>query len=239
MVIVFLLLISCKKSEDRACWKGYGEESALEIPITDSVHTWYLNKGIKYRIFQDSSRKIVVNSGSNMVNLVEVLYEGTNLTINDLNKCHFLRKAKHDIEVEIHYPYYGEFFIEPSDSVVFEETVVADSLRIQLAFGGGSMILNTDVDYLNVVVSRGTADYTLSGQANHAEVKVQDRGFANATNFTSNYLFAYQNSTTDLYVNTQGANTLVIIDGTGDVYTTGTPTQLTTKINGSGDLLER
>ena len=240
IVVISCLLIfaSCKKSEDRSCWKFHGEESSLEIPIVDSVHTWYLNKGIKYRIFQDSSRKIVVKGGKNMLNLVEVKQEGTDLTVNNHNKCNFLRSAKRHVEVEIHYPYVGEFYFEPSDSVIFEGTIVSDTLRIQLAFGGGTMVLDADADYLNVVVSRGTGDYILSGQANHAEVKVQDKGFADATNFTASSLFAYQNSTADLKINTEGAGVLVIIDGTGDVYMKGTPTQLTSVINGSGQLIQ-
>ena len=238
LILILVLFTACKKSEDRSCWKGHGEESTLEIPITDSVHTWYLKKGIKYRIFQDSTRRVVIKGGENMINHVETTHEGTDYTIKNNNRCNFLRTPDRFVEVEIHYPYMGTFFIEPSDSVVFMDTIVTDSIRVELAFGGGSMLLNVDTDFINVVVSRGTADYKLGGTAYHAEVKVQDRGFADATEFTAVTTFAYQNSTADLHINMEGSAMLVQIDGTGDVYAIGTPTQMTTIFNGSGELLE-
>lgn len=236
-ILLLLLFSACKKGEDRSCWKGHGDDTVLEIPITDSVHTWYMNKDIKYRIIQDSSNKIVIKGGANMVKHVSVIQEGTDLTIENNNRCNFFRSADRGVEVEVHYPRFGEFFFEPSDSIIFEDTISADTLRIQLAFGGGSMKLNVDTKWLSVVVSRGTGDYVVGGYAERAEVKVQDKGFADATELSTLHLFAYQNSTANLWVNIDYTNATIRIDGPGDVYATGTPITLKKELYGSGEFL--
>src|SRR5690606_10456878 len=117
--------------------------------------------------------------------------------------------ASNLVEVEIHYPHYGRFYIEPSDSVIFEETMVCDSLFIELREGGGSMVLDVESNFLEVIVSNGTADYNISGFSKRAELKVQHKGYGNASNLKANSYFAYQNSVADLEINLDGANSFV------------------------------
>ncbi|MBD3638184.1 MAG: DUF2807 domain-containing protein [Crocinitomicaceae bacterium] len=237
--IFFLLLVfvSCKKKDERSCWKGNGVDSSLEIPL-DSVDTWNMfGSHVKYHIFQDTSRKIVVRGGANLIKLIGVEQDGYDVTVTNNNKCHFLRDPDKIVEVEIHYPHLRRFFFEPSDSVIFEGTVVSDSLIIQIAHAGGSMVLDVDTEFTKVVVSRGTGNYVLSGNSNIAEVKVQDKGFGDATNFTANSIFVYQNSTADLWVNLEGANAQVDIDGSGDVHALGQPNSLVKNQVGSGQFI--
>lgn len=235
--IVCVILVSCKKSDERSCWKGHGNDTSLEIPL-DSVNSWRLGKGIKYRIIQDNQKKLVVKGGENMVKLVQADYDGYELNIHNENKCHFLRDAERHIEVEIHYPVIRKIYAEPSDSLIFEGKFNADTIRVELAFAGGTMLMDTQAEYLQIVVAIGTGDYILSGYAKHAEVKCQDRGFADASNFTAKSVFVYQNSTADMFVNLDSTSALVVIDGTGDVYAKGNPGLLTTDIIGSGKLIQ-
>lgn len=236
-ILLLLVFVSCKKSEDRSCWKGHGDETFLEIPITDSVLTWQMKKGIKYRIFQDSSRKIVVRGGENMIKHISVTHVGTEVTVENKNRCNFLRDSDRKVEVEVHYPYYGKFYFEPTDSVIFEDTIQADTLKIQLAFGGGSARLNVNTKWLSAVVSRGTGDILVGGYSERAEVKIQDKGFADATKLSTLHLFAFSNSRANLRVNIQGTNATIRIDGPGDIYGTGTPINLIEEINGGGEFL--
>ncbi|MCH2235564.1 MAG: DUF2807 domain-containing protein [Crocinitomicaceae bacterium] len=235
-VIAALLMFSCKKSTERSCFKSAGEYSQIDIPISD-VDSISLFKNIKYRIFQDSQNVVRVKGGENLISFVDVQNEGGMLSIANENSCNFFRKYKEEIEVEIHYPNYSRFYIEPSDSVIFMDTIRSTDLRIDLRDGGGSAILTTESNFLSIVVSNGTADYVLKGFANQAEVKVQNNGFADATGFTANDLFLYQRSTGDLKANVDGANVLLIIDGIGNVYYQGTPNTEDLNFNGSGEYL--
>jgi hypothetical protein len=236
-ILILILGFSCKKSEERKCWKGLGSDSSVEIPL-DSVNFFNLNKGVKYRIYQDTLRKVVVKGGENVIGLVDVVNEDCELTISNLNKCNFLRDSERVIEVEIHYPYLNEFYIEPSDSIVFENTVISNSLNIELREGGGSMLLDVDVNTLGIVVSKGTADYTLTGSANSASIKIQHNGFADASGFSANNIYGYSNSTADLRLNLDSCDALIGVNGPGNVYYTGVPLSLIEESIGSGQLLE-
>lgn len=235
--LLLLVISSCKKSEDRGCFKSTGDATSIEIPL-DSVHSFNLYKNIRYRIFQDSLRKVVVNGGENVVNFIDVQNENGIVSIRNTNSCNFLRKSEDFIEVEIHYPYYKEFYIEPSDSVIFENTIEADSLIIEIREGGGSAKLDVDVNFISINVSYGTADYVLTGQANNAEIKIQNNGFADASGFNAPYIFIYNNSTGDLKIDLTNSDAFVVIEGTGEVYYSGTPDAIDLNTIGSGQLIK-
>ncbi|MBI3133125.1 MAG: DUF2807 domain-containing protein [Bacteroidetes bacterium] len=237
LTLTSLFLICCKKPADRSCFKSTGDQTSVEIPL-DSVHTFNLYKNIRYRIFQDNSRKLVVKGGANVVNLIEAKNENGVVSVSNKNKCNFLRKSEDLVEVEIHYPYLNHFYIEPSDSVIFENTITGDSLWIQMREGGGSARLDVNVNFLSINVSYGTGDYVLSGYANNAEVKIQNNGFADASQFNSPYVFVYNNSTGDLKINLENAYAFVVLEGTGEIYYTGQPDSLSLVQPGSGELIK-
>lgn len=235
--LILLVMVSCKKPEDRTCWKGHGNQTSVEFPL-DSIHSFYLGKKIKYRIYEDNERKVVIRGGENMIKQIELDYSDHKLTINNLNKCHFLRDHERKIEVDIHYPVYDTLYLTASDSIIFKDTIKSPVLFVEMEEAGGTMLLNVDNVKTEIVVSIGTADYILGGHASSALLKIQDKGYADASNFTSDNLFAYQNSTSDLYLNLHGAIATVWIAGTGDVYYSGTPDSLSLQGVGSGKLIE-
>ncbi|MEX1002642.1 MAG: DUF2807 domain-containing protein [Crocinitomicaceae bacterium] len=234
---VLLAFFGCKKKEDRKCWKGHGEETFIEIPL-DSVRSFDLGKGIRYKIYQDDLNKVVIRGGANMVNLIEVEDRQDTLYIDNNNSCNFLRDHERDVVVEIHYPYLQDFYIEPSDSVTFENTVSGDFLKIEIREAGGSLKLNTDVGFLYMVVSHGSGDFTVSGKATSAQLKVQHNGYGDARNFKADQLLVYQNSTAPIKINADNTKLEVEIQGIGDVFYTGTPIEVSLAGNGSGELIK-
>ena len=240
ILMLVLFLAGCKKSNERSCWKGHGDDTVKEIPITDSIASFILNKNVKYRIFQDNQNKIIVKGGSNMVDLVSADYDASTYEMNiaNNNKCNFLRDSERGIEVEIHYPDYRDFLLIVSDSVIFEDTITSSELLIEMFESGGTAKLNIDANIFSIVVSRGTADYIVTGHANYAEIKAQDKGYANALGLTADVLFVYQNSTADIQLDVDSAEVEVRLEATGNVYYKGTPDQISESGYGSGKLIE-
>jgi hypothetical protein len=197
-----------------------------------------LYKNIRYRIFEDTLRKVVIRGGENVVGFIGVEQTAYQASIRNNNGCNFLRDPGDDITVEIHYPFLKRFYIEPSDSVIFENTIHGDSLFVDLRDGGGSAMLDVDVNFLYINVTHGTADYTLSGSANNAEVKIQNNGFADATAFNTPYIFLYQNSTANLKINLEGTAGLVWINGTGNVLYSGNSGALELTRTGTGEFMK-
>jgi hypothetical protein len=173
-----------------------------------------------------------------MVNQIALEYNNQELRISNKNKCHFLRSSNRYLEVAIYYPEFKKLYFEASDSVIFHDTLHSDTLSIQMHEGGGSMVLNVDNKFISIVVSEGAADYTLAGKSVRSEIKIQNKGFADASKFTSNSMFIYQNSTSDLKVNVEGCSVNAIIAGSGNLYRTGSPTNFSLSGEGGGALIE-
>ncbi len=238
LMTMAFLAVQCQKPAERTCFKSTGEYAELEIPL-DSVRHFKLNNHIIYRIYQNNERKVVVKGGENLIQQIDVSDNGDNvLTVTNNNQCDFLRDVDEQVEVEIHYPYYASFYIDPSDSVVFEDTITGGFLDIEIRDGGGSVQLDVDVFEVAIVVSHGAADYKIGGRAERAALKVQNNGAGDATSFNPAYAYVYQNSTADVFVELGNANALVIIDGTGDVYYIGDAINIESSGSGSGKIIQ-
>jgi hypothetical protein len=233
--MVCLLITSCEKPENRTCWKGAGDYTEISIPL-DSIRAFHLNKKIKYRIYQDDSYKVIIKGGSNLVSQIELDNRDNVLYVDNRNKCDFLRYPEDLVEVEIHYPYLKSFYIDATDSVVFANKVTGKSFRVEMRNGGGSLVADVDVSIISMVVSNGAADFTLTGKAAEAELKVQNNGTANAIGFRSVYTYIYQNSTADLYINLDNTSAYIVIDGTGDVLYVNKAGNIETDGDGSGQI---
>lgn len=149
VLITLFVFTGCKKPGDRTCFKNTGTFTSVEVPL-DSVRTFRLYKNIRYHIYQDNARKIVIEGGEHVVNQIGVTNEDGIVSIHNNNKCNFLRDSEKMISVEIHYPYLNRFYIESSDSVVFENTVTnepMDSLGF-LILGIWLMLYGVNVKHL-------------------------------------------------------------------------------------------
>lgn len=230
------VFFSCQKSNERACFKSNGEIDSLVIPL-DSVNEFKLYKSLRYTIVQDDKKEIRVKGGKNLIQFISAENNNGICSIENKNKCNFFR-SNELVEVEIHYPFLKRFYIEATDSVVFKNQIVSDSLFVEFRNGGGSGRLNVDVNFLMINVSHGTADYHLSGTANNAEVKIQNNGFADASAFNASTIFVYNNSTGDLRINLNNSVALIGLEGTGDVIYSGQPADTIINRPGSGMLIK-
>lgn len=236
-MVLMLFVGACKKSEERSCFKGAGDYTELEIPL-DSVRAFHMNEKIRYRFYQDDQRKAIIKGGENLVQHVDIDNRDNVLYVDNRNKCNFFRNSEDIVEVEIHYPYYEVLFFDATDSVVFEDTIISDKLAVEMRDGGGSLKIAVNVFSLSMVVSHGAGDFTLSGKADNAEIKVQNNGAANAIKFRSDYVFIYQNSTSDCFINLDDVWALIHIDGTGDVFHNGKPKIIDKQGLGEGQIIQ-
>lgn len=232
-----VLFFSCKKAEDRTCYKSYGNLIEKEIPL-DSVSKFMLYKNITYHIYQDTLRKLIVRTGDNMVNHIAVENDGTVVTIKNENHCNFWRDFDKKTIVEIHYPFYKEIYSEANDSLIFKNTIVGDYLEVEQNLGGAAVLLDVDVYHIVMIASGGVGTYVLSGNTNYADLRVQSNGAGDASQLKSNYLYVYSNTTGDLTVDADSTEFTVDIRGTGNVLYSGTPDSLSYVKSGDGGLIK-
>ena len=232
--ISFILIIvsACKKPSDRPCYKSFGEASEKEIPL-DSVNRFELYKNIKYRFYQDTLKKVVVRGGKNMLNLIDVQTLDYTTTINNNNKCNFLRDADKMIEVDIHYPTYYKIYAEPTDSIIFMDTLKGDYTAIELRNGGGVLDLTVDMNHISLSVSFGVGSYVVRGKSKYSNLSIQNMGRGDALGLKTKYISVYQNSNNDLYANFDSSEVKILYYANGDVFYSGIPDSLS--ITGVGD----
>lgn len=237
-ILCLIILSACKKADERTCIKGTGAQTELLIPI-NSISHFNLYKNIKYSLFQDSLNYIKIKGGENIVKLISVNQIENTVHIINENKCNFLRKYQSTPEVEIHAVDFRNIYVEPSDSVIFKNQIMGDSLNIEIRNGGGSLYINTIQHFMTINVSHGTGDYVLKGSANSAEIKIQNNGFADASEFEVGYLFAYNNSTGDLKLNLENTSSLILLEGTGNIIYHGSPNNMDSTKVGAGKIIKQ
>ncbi len=235
--LLLLGILSCEKAEDRSCFKSSGSYAERQIPL-DSIRHFDFGDRIKYRIYQDNYNKIIIKGGKNLINNIDIQNRDNVLYIENRNTCRFLRNSPDIVEVEIHYPYMKSFYMDVSDSVIFMDKIKAYSLVVEMRDGGGSLKADVDVHTISMVVSQGAGDFTLSGKADEAELKIQNNGAANAINFRSEYVYIYQNSTANMFINLDGSSALIYIDGTGNVFYGNTAGNIEREGQGEGQIIK-
>jgi len=82
LFILIALVYSCKKPEQRACFKKSGE-FAIKVHEFGAFNQLHLKEHLSYKLIQDSTNKVVVRGGNNLLNFVEVRGEHGLLTIEN------------------------------------------------------------------------------------------------------------------------------------------------------------
>jgi len=232
-----ILFFSCKKAEDRTCYKSYGNAIEKEISL-DSVSKFMLYKNITYHVYQDTMRKLIIRTGDKMVNHILVENDETILTIKNENHCNFLRDFDKKTIVEIHYPYYKDIYSEANDSLIFKNTIVGDYLEVEQNLGGAAVRLDVNVNHIIMIASGGVAGFVLSGITNYADLRVQTNGAGDASQLKVKYIYVYSNTTADITVDADSTEFEVDMRGTGNVLYSGTPDSLKFVKTGDGELIK-
>jgi hypothetical protein len=69
--LLLLILISCRKPSERPCWKKSGALAVKEIQLGD-FNRLFLKEHITYKLIQDSTNKIVIKGGANLIGFIKV-----------------------------------------------------------------------------------------------------------------------------------------------------------------------
>src|SRR5690554_4231905 len=168
ILFVLCCMFSCKKAEDRNCFKSIGELGSRVVDITEDVDTLFLYDDLYYSLSNSEDTKVRIEGGANLLNHVEVVFESGKMTIRNGNKCNFLRSYDHKIKVKIDLESISYIHYEGSRELLSEDTLVSDELRLVIRDGAGSTNLKLKNGYTSATVSHGFGDFTLAGETTYA-----------------------------------------------------------------------
>ncbi len=233
--LVFLL--SCKKEENRTCFKSTGDHVTVDFPL-DSFLEMYLWQNLSYHLVPDTANFVRVTGGENLVRHLGYYYAGNTLHLANENKCNFLRSYDTKIHVEIHYKQLQRIEYIGSDSLTNQLPVSGEYFNLFVNKGSGSVRLNINTTYSNASVVEGVGDYTFTGTVGYAHFQVHDNGYADVSGLkVTGALEITSSSQGIIQCNADNIPLKVTIEGPGDVWCYGTPSELEVIKSGDGNLV--
>ena len=231
-----LLLCACKKSEERTCFKGWGDENATTTEYFDApIDSIKIEDNVIVHLYQDTLNYAEVVGGSNVIHQINFNITDRNLMLENLNKCNFLRSYKKKIHVHLHLKKLVYIFFSGGEDLIMENQFQGGEMRIFFRDGGGTIHANVDMGYFAIEVTGGAGDFIVKGKAQQAYIKVQSNGYGDASALETPELIMYNKSSGDLYghVNDNG-RLRAEIHYKGNNYYTGSFDSITKIDQGEG-----
>ena len=236
--LLLLVLISCRKASERPCWKKSGSLAVKEIQLGD-FNRLFLKEHISYKLIQDSTNKIVIKGGVNLIGFINIQAEDGLVSISNNNKCNFFRKYE-VVEVEIHFTSLINILFEGTEKLSCADTLNVNYLTVTLRDGGGSMDLLVNALDIRTDLSNGWGDLVLRGNTNTASYQVLGNGFVEARELhVSDSINFISSSSTIQKINASNCKLKVEINGIGDIWYFGLPTAISKNEYGKGKLIDK
>lgn len=219
---IMIVLFSCKKPEDRACIKSFGEDDSLEVPVTN-FNLLFLPEKINYVLVQDTVEKVVLRGGKNMLNFIKIEVIDNRLEIHNENKCSFLRSYKHKVTAEIHFKELINIHYEGTEELTNKGTLELGWLTLLIRDGAGPVKLNMNAAAVFTTISHGWGDFTFTGNVGHLNLNVRSNGYCDTYGFNvADSITVVSNTPGTVKVNADNAVLKAEISGSGDIWYKGT-----------------
>lgn len=238
IALIGLSFFSCKKAENRKCFKGSGEDAEQVIVTDKNIDTLYLYDDIYYTLEQGEETKVVLTGGENLLSHIQVEFNNGRLTVENQNKCKFLRSYKEQIRAKIYVDSITYIHYEGSKELMSKDTLRSNELRIIITDGAGSTDLTLVNGYTSATVTHGFGDFTLRGKTISAYLHCNTNSFCDTRSFDiQNFLIVYSNTVGNMKVNASTNHFAATINQSGNIEYTGTPLVETLIFKGSGKVI--
>jgi hypothetical protein len=225
IAILLLGLFSCRKPEDRSCAKFTGEEDTLD-------------EHLDYELIQDSTDKVVLIGGKNLLKFVKAEVTDSLLDISNENKCNFLRSLKRKIKVEIHFTRIGNIEYRGTERLTNKGKLKLDYFTFLIKDGAGPVELNFDAELLLAFISHGWGDFTFAGSVKTANMTIRSNGYCDTYGMTvQDSMTLVSRTQGDVKINIDGAKLKAQIEQDGNIYYKGIPTVIKLNKYGNGELI--
>jgi hypothetical protein len=236
--VCILAVSSCKKAEDRSCWKTVGENASKEI-LLEPFDKIKLHAHINYLLVQDSTDKLVLKGGKNLLNFVTAEKNDDVLEVKNENKCNFLRNYDKNITVEIHFTSLINIHFEGSEPLLSKGKLKFDWLTLLIRDGAGPVELDFEAQYINTILAHGFGSFKYTGSTNRANFNIRSNGYGDAFGLSVNDSLTVVSKTQgDVRVNANGAKLKAQTEADGDILYKGLPSSIQFNQYGTGKLVD-
>ena len=240
IILVAFALIGCKKKEDKSCLKSTGALTSKEIAL-EEFDKLYMGPHLKYELVQDTVDKVILKGGEYLLNGISLeIDDDKRLVIENENKCAFLRSYDEIVVVEIHFVNLININFEGTQEVLCADTLSITDLSLTIRDGAGHFNLMVEGNSVDVLITHGWGNYTVSGIVNYAKFNVNSNGFGDAYNLqVANELIAVSSTVGVMKIRADGCDLLAEINESGDIWYKGVPNIVEYNQYGSGGLINK
>lgn len=237
ILILITILFSCKKPENRRCLKTVGNITEKEI-FLESFDKLKLFEHIKYVLIQDSTNKIILKGGKNLLNEISISNKDATVEMRNNNRCNFLRNYKKVIEAEIHFTELMNIEIIGSETLTNKGTIQLNFFTLTISDGAGSVELNINANVFASRITGGNGDFTIKGNTNFAHFIVNGSGYCNTYDLNiKDSIAVITNSNATVKINADNTKFRAEIKRNGDLFYKGSPSILIYQSYGTGQLI--
>lgn len=234
----YLIFVSCEKQESRSCWKNRGEEVSKLVSI-DAFHKMRLGRGIKFVLIQDSLNFVKIQTGRNLIDFINVEIRDHELSIENLNRCDFLRYGRNEVVAEIHFESVRNIYFEGSEPLTSQDTIRLDYLGLIVNESSSEINLMLSVDSMKIINPYAWPRIFLSGNCIDLGCEIDGDMQMNLHEFKVSNEFKLATSSSQFsQICLNGTHKFIgQISGTGDVGYVGMATQMITQQLSSGNFI--
>lgn len=237
-LILMIGLFSCKKAQERSCFKGKGEEITTEVVIDTNIDSLILHDDIYYTLIPGKKSKVVLTGGENLLSFIDIYVEDGKLTIQNKNKCKFLRSLKNKIYASIYVDsityieYYGSRGLQNKD------TLHSGELRLVITDGAGEVDLTLKNGYTSATVTYGVGNFILHGQTSIAYFNCSGNSYCDTRDFKIiQEVSVNSNTQANMLVNAGNTHLIAVIRQDGNIEYVGNPNDKILNRKGKGELI--
>jgi hypothetical protein len=238
-LIIALFFTACKKENSLDCFKSNG----TEITNTRTVGQFTIIKvydKIDLNISNGTETKVDVVAGKNIIKNIKTKVVDGVLSIDNANKCNFVRGYKRKITVNVTLPYLVRVENHGVGTTRFAEDFNQDTIQVRAENSGDIHVYGT----FNQVrtSSHGNGDIYLNGSCNTLYVYTYGTNLLNGENLKiNNYVFVESISIGDCFINAPSGGKLEYnIWRSGNIYYKGNPAEINNfKGDGKGQLIKQ
>lgn len=236
LLIIFLsiTLSACKDACD--CFKGTGDVMT-EIRSTGNIKSVDLGNNVDLVVHYDSIPRIRVTAGSHLLSKITTENENGVLKIRNTNKCNWVRNFDPVLIVDIWVPTLSGIYVEnASGDIAFSDTLTVSDFRLDSYSSTGNYQLKLKEGIATLAIHNGPAD--LKAEGNVGTLYLYGVGYGK--------IDCLQLKTENAYINNKGTNGFYVnpisileatINGSGNVYYTGSPATIKKTETASGKLI--
>lgn len=220
-IVALIILFSCNSENAGDCFQTTGTIIRQEITVSN-FDKILVNRDIELIIKEGATQKVIVETGKNLLNDVEVIVLDGILTLTDNNTCNYVRKYG-ITKVYVTAPNITEIrsstqYDVRSDGVLTYPnlTILSEDFNVPNSFTSGNFRLQIDNTNFNVIFNNLSNGF-ISGTTNNLNITLASgTSRFEGENLIAQNVIIWNRSSNDMIVNPQQSITGKIL-GTGDV----------------------